>query len=100
MNFDSLLSVLLGAGGAGGIGGLITVITAARKGRLQNEETLIARLNADSRTQNERADAAEKALSDMTRLRDQARERAALYRARLVIAGEDMTTLPGLEDLY
>lgn len=54
-----VIALLLGVGGTGGLAGLVQVYLTARRGKLENEETLIRRLNEDSRQQGQRADRAE-----------------------------------------
>lgn len=109
MDLTNLIGPLLGAGGAGGLAGLISVFSQLKKGRLANEETLIARLNLDSRQQGERAEKAESELararakfddeSDLLRKqRDRARDRAAQFRTRLIELG--VQDVPPLDDLY
>ncbi len=109
MDLTNLIGPLLGAGGAGGLAGLISVISQLKKGRLANEETLIARLNLDSRQQGERAERAESELarlrtkfdddSDLLRRqRDRARDRAAQLRTMLIELGAQ--DVPPQDDLY
>lgn len=88
-----VIALLLGAGGAGGVAGLVNVLMAWRKGRLESEEHLIARLNADSRQQGERADRAEQEL-EVWRRRAHATADAAWRLRRMVIdLGGDPTTV-------
>lgn len=82
-----VLALLLGAGGAGGLAGLINVLMAMRKGRLENEETLIRRLNEDSKQQGLRADEAETRADTLRRQRDTVWEQAAMYRRQLLELG-------------
>jgi hypothetical protein len=98
MAMNELLAVLLGAGGAGGLAGLINVLISYRDKSVNREETLIQRLNQDSKQQGERADRAEVEAEKMRRQRDRARELAARYRAMLIANGVDQ--LPAADDLY
>jgi hypothetical protein len=109
MDWNSLVAVGLGAGGTGFIAAVWNVFDQRRKGKLATEETLIARLNGDSKQQGERADRAEKALSDaksqfdadsgnLRRQRDLARDRAAMLRTMLISSGA--RDVPTLDDLY
>lgn len=92
-----ILALLLGAGGAGFFAGLVNVYLAVRKGRIENEETLLRRLDEDSRRQGKRADEAI-ALADLrTRQRNRVWEQAAMFRRQLLAAGIDA---PPLEDFH
>lgn len=84
-----LLAVLLGAGGAGGLAGLINVYLAARKGKLESDESLIRRLDDDSRRQGQRADEAQRIADLRTRQRNAAWEQAASFRRLLLASGAD-----------
>ena len=109
MDANTLITLLFGAGGAGALAGIANLVAALRKGRLANEETLIARLNVDSRQQGERADKADTDLTTarrefevesatLRRQRDRARDRAAEFRTLLIGAGR--SDVPTLDDLY
>jgi len=109
MDANTLITLLFGAGGAGALAGVANLVAALRKGRLANEETLIARLNVDSRQQGERADRADTELASarrefeseaatLRRQRDRARDRAAEFRTLLI--GEGRSDVPTLDDLY
>jgi hypothetical protein len=109
MDWNNLIGILLGAGGTGFLAGLWNIVSQAKKGKLASEETLIARLNGDSRQQGERADRAEAALSEargrfeaetstLRQQRDRARDRAAQLRTMLIESGAQ--NVPTLDDLY
>lgn len=109
MDPNTIITILFGAGGAGALAGLVTLIQAIRKGKLENEENLIARLNADSKQQGDRADKAEAdliaarrafeaELAVMRQQRDRARDRAAEFRTALIQNG--FQNVPTLDDLY
>lgn len=60
IDINTLVVMLFGAGGAGAIAGVVNVVKTIRGGKIENEETLIRRLDTDNKTQRERAEAAEK----------------------------------------
>lgn len=93
-----VLALLLGAGGAGGLAGLVNVFMAMRRGKLENEETLIRRLNDDSRQQGERADAAQRLADLRTRQRNEVWEQAAMFRRQLLAAGIEAAPLRDFHD--
>lgn len=91
MNLDALFAALLGAGGATAIGSAISGFRLLRKGKLDDEETLIKRLDASNKEQSERAREAEKRADNeadeatkLRRERDQALEYAARLRRQLI----------------
>jgi hypothetical protein len=109
MDYGNILAVLLGAGGSGALAGAVNIFNKLRKGKLDSEETLIARLNLDSRQQGERADKAEAELAAarakfdnesgvLRQQRDRARDRAAQLRTQLI--GTGAQDVPTLDDLY
>lgn len=100
MNLETLLPLLLGAGGTGFIAGAVKLFEGLKKGRIENEATLLARLNAESVRQATRADAAEAETDKMRRSRDRALEIAMRYRARVIEVGARVDDLPGIDSLY
>lgn len=100
LTLNQILTLLLGAGGAGGIAGLFNMIRAARRGKLEDEETLIKRLNDDNKNQKERADQAEAEASKMRRQRNVAWDQAARYRRRLIAMGVDEESLGKMVDFH
>ena len=90
---NEILAIVLGAGGAGGIAGLINAWVSYRDKTVAREETLIARLNADSKQQGERADRAEAEADKMRRQRDEGRELVARYRSMLIARGVELPPL-------
>jgi hypothetical protein len=94
---NEILALLLGAGGAGGLAGLVNVYLSFRDKSGAREETLIQRLNSESKKQQERADEAEKDSDLLRQQRDRARELVVQYRGRLIALGEQ---LPPIDDLY
>lgn len=59
MDITAILTLVLGAGGTGFITVLINAAQNKRKGKLESEDTLIARMNAQSAKDTARAEAAE-----------------------------------------
>lgn len=100
MTLDQLLAALLGVGGAGGIAGLYNIVRAARKGKLDDEETLIKRLNTDNINQMKRADLAEEEASKLRRQRNAVWDQAAKFRRRLISLGVDDDTLEELVNFH
>ncbi|GAA4992607.1 hypothetical protein WHI96_07985 [Pseudonocardia tropica] len=106
VDLQTVLTLLLGAGGSGALAGLIALYRTWKKGKLEDEETLIARLNSDSKSQGDRADAAEQRLAEaredhdrvageLRRQRDEAREDVAWYRSFLIQHGYDLDPIQG-----
>lgn len=100
MTLETLLPLLLGAGGTGFIAGAVQLVQGWRKGRIENEATLLARLNAETVRQSTRADAAEAEADAMRRSRDRAIELAVRYRTRVIECGARVDDLPGIDSLY
>lgn len=100
MNLETLLPLLLGAGGTGAIAGAVQLVQGLRKGRLENEATLLARLTAETVRQGARADAAETDADKLRRTRDRALEVAVRYRTRVIECGGRVDDLPGLDSIY
>lgn len=89
MNIDLnvLVTFLFGAGGAGAVAGILNVIKTLRSGKIENEETLLKRLDAANKSQGERtnlaekrADEAEREAEEYRRQRNSAREQLARIR--------------------
>ena len=89
MNIDLnvLVTFLFGAGGAGAFAGILNVVKTLRSGKIENEETLIRRLDAANKAQGERtnaaekrADEAEKETEEYRKQRNNAREQLARIR--------------------
>jgi hypothetical protein len=100
VNLETLLPLLLGAGGTGFIAGAVKLFEGMKKGKIENEATLLARLNAESVRQATRADAAEAETLAMRRARDRALEMAMRYRGRIIECGGRVDDLPSIETLY
>lgn len=89
MNFDlnTLISLLFIAGGGGAVAGILNVVKTIRSGKVDNEENLIRRLDADNKKQQtlreaaeKRAEAAEKEAEEYRKQRNHAREELAQLR--------------------
>jgi hypothetical protein len=94
MDITSVLTLVLGAGGTGFVSMLYQFAQNKRKGKLESEDTLIARMNAQSAKDTARAEAAEtradKADSDSEKWREKlftVQEESAYYRAYMVSKG-------------
>lgn len=86
-DLNTLVVLLFGAGGAGAIAGVVNVIKTLRSGKMENEETLIRRLDADNKAQQlrtreaeHRAEEAETEAEGYRKERNAAREELALLR--------------------
>jgi phage-related protein len=88
VNFDinTLISLLFIAGGGGAVAGVLNFIKTIRGGKVEKEETLIKRLDADNQKQQRRAEDAE-------RRADQAEKDAEEYRLQRNAAREDSARL-------
>jgi hypothetical protein len=93
MNFDinTLVSLLFVAGGGGAVAGILNFIKTIRSGKVETEETLIKRLDADNQKQQRRAedaerraDNAEKEAEEYRIQRNDARERYAKLRWHVI----------------
>ena len=89
MNFDlnTLISLLFIAGGGGAVAGILNFIKTIRSGKVETEETLIKRLDADNQKQQKRAEEAERRANEAEKEaeayrieRNQAREELANFR--------------------
>jgi hypothetical protein len=86
VDLNLLVTFLFGAGGAGAVTGILNVIKTMRSGKIENEETLIRRLDTDNQKQAIRAEAAEKRA-------DQAEKEAEEYRIQRNAAREELARL-------
>jgi dsDNA-specific endonuclease/ATPase MutS2 len=89
VNFDpnTLVSLLFIAGGGGVVASIMSVVKTLRSGKIENEETLIKRLDADNKKQQKlresaesRADQADKEAEEYRKQRNHAREQLARVR--------------------
>jgi len=100
LDINVLVTLLFGAGAGGAIAGIINVIKTVRSGKIETEETLIKRLDADNRAQQERtrnaemrAEEAEKEAEEYRRQRNKAREELARTRWFVLQKGIDLPRL-------
>lgn len=87
LDINVLVTLLFGAGAGGAVAGIVNVIKTLRSGKIESEETLIRRLDADNKKQQElrvdaekRADEAEKEAEGYRKQRNQAQEQLARLR--------------------
>lgn len=85
MNPD-VLQLLLGAGGAGGIAGVVTVWRTWRKGKLDDEETLIKRLNDDNKDKDATIERLNSQINKLTNQRNKVWSQAARFQRMLIVA--------------
>jgi len=94
MDLNLIFTILFGAGSGGAIIGIQNVIKAMRSGKVQSEETLLSRIDADNKKQQEmrlaaekRADDAEKEAEGYRKQRNGAREEVARLRWFMIQQG-------------
>lgn len=89
MSFDlnTLVSLLFIAGGGGAVASILSVVKTMRSGKIESEDTLIKRMDADNKKQQilreaaeKHAEEAEKEAEEYRRQRNRARERLARVR--------------------
>lgn len=104
IDLNVLVTFLFGAGGAGAIAGVINVFKTLKSGKIENEETLIRRLDADNKAQQRRAQEAEKRAEDAEKeaeayrlQRNKAQEDLARIRWYMISKGIDPPTLQAKE---
>jgi hypothetical protein len=86
LDLNFLVTLLFGAGGAGAIAGITNVVKTLRSGKIENEETLIRRMDTDNKKQQARAEEAEKRC-------DEAEAEAEAYRKERNAAQEYVALL-------
>jgi len=82
----TIIGALLGVGGAGGVGMLASLWRANKKGKLEDEGTLIERLNKDNDTQLKQRKVAEDERDAERRGKQLWMDQAIQYRLQLVSA--------------
>lgn len=85
-NIGTILGVLLGVGGTGGLGSLYLVIRAHKKGKIEDEGTLIERINNDNKSQHDQRKAAEERADKAVAEKNAWMGQAIAYRMQLVSA--------------
>lgn len=84
MNLELVLGAVFGGGFATLVATVARVIDGRRKGKLESEDSVITRLEAENRKARERADEAEMETEDYRRRMHQAEDEAARYRRALI----------------
>jgi chromosome segregation ATPase len=87
MSLELILGAVFGGGFATLIATVARVIDGRRKGRLESEDSVITRLEAENRKARERADEAEMETEDYRKRMHQAEDEVARYRRALIQAG-------------
>lgn len=83
LDLNTLVTLIFGAGATGAIGGIISVVKTLRGGKIENEETLIRRLDTDNKNQQRRAEAAEEAQREAEKEADEYRKERNRAREQL-----------------
>lgn len=86
IDLNVLVTLIFGAGAGGVVAGVINVVKTLRSGKIENEETLIRRLDIDNKKQQQRAEDAEAHA-------DQAVKEAEEYRKQRNDALEELSLL-------
>lgn len=84
MNLELVLGAVFGGGLATLVATVARVIDGRRKGRIESEDSVITRLEAENRKARERADEAEMETEEYRRKMHQAEDEAARYRRALI----------------
>lgn len=91
LDLNVLVTLLFGAGAGGAVAGILNVIKTLRGGKIENEETLIRRLDIDNQKQQKlreaaetRAEYAEKEAEEYRIQRNKAREELAQLRWHVI----------------
>lgn len=92
MNLELILGAVFGGGLATLIATMARVIDGRRKGKIESEDSVITRLEAENRKARERADEAEMETEDYRKRMHQAEDREARYRRALI---ENNIPVPG-----
>jgi hypothetical protein len=87
MNLELVLGAIFGGGLATLVATVARVIDGRRKGRIESEDSVITRLEAENRKARERADEAEMETEDYRKRMHQAEDAVAKYRRALIEAG-------------
>lgn len=90
MSLELILGAVFGGGFATLIATVARVIDGRRKGRLESEDSVITRLEAENRKARERADEAEMETEDYRKRMHQSEDELARYRRALIQNGIQM----------
>lgn len=86
-NLTALLGAILALGGGTGLVGIVWAVRLWKRGAIEDDNSIITRLNDDSKAQRERANAAEAREQVVIRERNLIMEQAIRYRLQLIAAG-------------
>lgn len=86
-NLTALLGAILALGGGTGLVGIVWAVRLWKRGAIEDDNSIITRLNEDSKAQRERANTAEHENLVVIRERNQIMEQAIRYRLQLIAAG-------------
>jgi hypothetical protein len=84
VNLELILGAVFGGGFATLVATVARVIDGRRKGRIESEDSVITRLEAENRRANLRADEAEMETEDYRKRMHNAEDEAARYRRALI----------------
>jgi hypothetical protein len=84
MSLELILGAVFGGGLATLVATVARVIDGRRKGRIESEDSVITRLEAENRKARERADEAEMETEEYRKRMHQAEDEAARYRRALI----------------
>lgn len=90
MNLELVLGAIFGGGLATLVATVARVIDGRRKGRIESEDSVITRLEAENRKARERADEAEMETEEYRKRMHHAEDEVARYRRALIQAGVDL----------
>lgn len=85
-NLTTLLAGILALGGGTGLIGIVWAVRLWKRGAIEDDNSIITRLNEDSKAQRDRANAAEAREQVVIRERNQIMEQAIRYRLQLIAA--------------
>lgn len=85
-NLTALLGAILALGGGTGLIGIVWALRLWKRGAIEDDNSIITRLNEDSKAQRDRANAAEAREQVVIRERNQIMEQAIRYRLQLIAA--------------
>lgn len=95
MNLDVIVGAIFGGGAATIIATIARIFDSRRKGRIESEDSVITRLEAENRKARSRADEAEMESDDYRKKWIQAEDREA--RLRRALMAHDLPLPPGMD---
>lgn len=90
------LGAILALGGGLGLTGIVVAVRQWKRGEIEDDDSIIKRLNADSKSQRSRANAAEVERDEEARQKNLYKEQAIRYRLQIIALGgepKDMEVL-------